>query len=106
MFKSLVTLWFGNRKLAASRLKEAKALESEGRFKDACYAYAAALHLGARDRALCARKIAQLWLDHGPFDFSDIAKRYEEEKDPCGLAGHEAAMAKMKRIIEDKRRAT
>jgi phage-related minor tail protein len=53
MFKSLFTFWFGDRKLAATRLKQVEALESEGQSKDACYAYAAALHLGVRDRALC-----------------------------------------------------
>jgi hypothetical protein len=106
MFKSLVTLWFGNTRLAAARLKEAKEFESEGRFKDACYAYAAALHLGTRDRAMCTEKVAYLWHSHGPFDFSDIEKQYEEQRDVCGLSGHEATMEKIKKIIQGHRRTS
>src|SRR3989338_3761566 len=85
-------LWFmvGSRKAAQKTFLEAKKLEEEKKYKEACYMYATAVLGGSLPYKDGVGMIKQLWEQFGPFDYSDVEKlcQQNDTKEGCGIAGH------------------
>jgi hypothetical protein len=75
--------------------KKAKALESEGKHKEACYKYAVAILNGSFASKECKKKLGLLLEQYGPFDYSDVVEEIKKDDTPehCGEAGHAAVMS-------------
>jgi len=88
---------FGDKKY-----KEAKLLEGQKKYKDACYAYAIAILNGSLAEKECRRRIKYLWEKYGPFDYTNILEQIKKDGDTyegCCAAGHAATMSIIKETI-------
>lgn len=85
-------------------LMKAKKLEKEGKYKEACYAYAIVLLNGTLIvKKEIKDKIKNLWFTYGPFDFDEELKKeldkHGDTPEHCAEAGHAATMSIIREII-------
>jgi len=83
---------------------KAQKLEKQGKYKEACYAYAVAiLNGGIVNEKDVKAKIKQLWSQYGPFDYDeDLRKEIAEHGDTpqrCAEAGNAAVVSIIKESI-------
>ena len=104
----VLILWFmvSSRKSAEKVLAQAKKLEDDKKYKEACYVYAMAILGGCHSRDDYIKKIKNLWEEQGPFDYSDIEKRYKisDTKEGCGAAEHTCVMSIIEEAVTGKKR--
>jgi hypothetical protein len=71
IFAVLLLLWF-KMFVGDEKYLQARKLERQGKFREACYFYGVALYNGTGARGDSKRRIQELWRSHGPFDYADI----------------------------------
>jgi len=97
----LLLLFLTSRIFGDKQYKEAKLLEEQKEYKDACYKYAVAILNGSLARKECRNKIKYLWKQHGPFDYSNVLEQIKKDGDTpegCSAAGHAATMSIIKEV--------
>lgn len=87
-----------------NNFKRAKSLEKQGKYKEACYAYASTILRGFFGLQYCKKSIRYLWQLHGPFHYESSHKgsgkgTISQEMD---MAGHSATIAIIEEAISDK----
>lgn len=78
--------------------QKAKKLETQGKYKEACYEYAVAILNGTFFHEKPIRdKIKNLWLQYGPFNYEEDFKKelakHGDTKERCAEAGHAAVLS-------------
>lgn len=88
---------FGDKKY-----KEAKSLEEQKKYKDACYLYAIAILNGSFARRECRKRIKYLWEQYGPFDYRNVLEQIKKEGDThegCSSAGHACTILIIEEVV-------
>jgi len=79
IFATVANIYFGYA-AAKKRFEEGISLESNKNYKEACYAYATTVSYSSRYECRARKRIRELWVSYGPFEYSDIEQIIEELK--------------------------